>query len=97
MTNPSTLAEKLQAEATTQPFLCEPAAFFHCQTCKTATSLYGKDPVTDRPVLITVTCKRWGCGPCARAKVRRLAFLTHNANPNRLLTLTVAPSLYHSA
>jgi hypothetical protein len=39
------------------------------------------------------TCGKWQCPWCAQKKIRRLAWLTENAKPNRLLTLTVDPAV----
>ena len=59
----------------------------HCQWAKTVTGL---DPNTEKYVVISVTCKRWGCPYCAIRKIRRLAWMTKNAAPTRLLTTTIA-------
>jgi hypothetical protein len=39
------------------------------------------------------TCNRWSCPWCAAKKIARLSWLTQNAKPNRLLTLTVDPKI----
>lgn len=41
-----------------------------------------------------ITCKRWGCAPCGRQKIRDLAWWTKLACPNKLLTLTVDPKAH---
>ena len=56
--------------------------------CPWAKTVTGLDPNSDRYVAIGVTCKRWGCPYCAIRKIRRLAWMSRNAEPNRLLTLT---------
>jgi hypothetical protein len=65
-------------------------------TCPRATSVTCVSPDHESPLLFARTCKCWSCAVCARAKVRRLAWLTNLAAPNRLLTLTVDPSRYSS-
>lgn len=92
----NSLAEKMQAEPSVYRFICNPDAFKNVQSCQTASSLLGTDPNTDEKILVAVTCKRWGCEYCAKVKIKRLSWLTHNANPNRLLTLTIDPAMYES-
>ncbi len=47
-------------------------------------------------VLFVLSCRRWSCPTCSKTKIRKLAFGVRSAKPNRLLTLTVDPSLYLS-
>lgn len=63
-------------------------------TCKWATSAIVQHKVTGVYALRGVTCKRWNCPPCARRKIKDLAWWTKLASPNRLLTLTVDPKLH---
>lgn len=83
-------AEELQSHESA-PLLCPDhlkADEYSC--CPWAKSVVGLDPLSEQYVLVSVTCKRWGCPYCARRKVRRLAWMSKNANPSRLLTLTVS-------
>lgn len=43
-------------------------------------------------VIISITCKNWGCPVCGRKKVAHYAQKVSAAKPNRLITLTVNPS-----
>ena len=54
----------------------------------------GYDVNSDKNVLVAVTCKRWGCPYCANRKIRRLAWMSRNAEPTRLLTVTVSDKRY---
>ena len=64
--------------------------------CPWAKSILVIDPETEGLVLCPVTCKRWGCPFCAKNKIRKLAYLTNGAEPNRWIRLGVDPSLYSS-
>jgi hypothetical protein len=71
-----------------------PAEFKNYQTCPWAKTLVVEDIETGRPNVRSVTCKRWGCSYCAPRKIRKLAFLTNGAMPNRWIRLGVKPDLY---
>lgn len=73
-----------------------PASFRNFSCCPSATTLIVRSPITESLVLWPVTCKRWGCSFCANKKIRRLAHLVHNANPNRWIRLGVNPALYET-
>lgn len=73
-----------------------PATWKNWSTCPWAKSVLAIDHETDNLVLCPVTCKRWGCEYCAPRKIRKLAFLTNGAAPNRWIRLGVDPSLYES-
>jgi len=45
-------------------------------------------------MLQAVTCKTWSCRYCAQIKIKRLAYLTSEAKPNRFITLTTNPHLH---
>jgi hypothetical protein len=79
-----------------RPFLIVAANLIANPICPWATCMEAHDPLHNWNILITLTCKRWGCPICARQKVRCLAAKTMLAAPNRLLTLTIDPSLYSS-
>ena len=64
-----------------------PETWKNYSCCPWAKSILQIDPETDDLLLTPVTCKRWGCIYCARRKIRKLAFLTHGANPNRWIRL----------
>lgn len=73
-----------------------PATWRNYQTCPWATSIIAIDPETEGLVLCPLTCKRWGCAYCAPRKIRKLAFLTNGASPNRWIRLAVNPRNYDS-
>lgn len=73
-----------------------PKTFSLYSCCPWAKTVIVHDHETCRPVLRPVTCKRWGCSYCAPRKIRKLAFLTNGAMPNRWIRLGVNPSLYSS-
>lgn len=66
-------------------------------TCPAGSSVTGHDTNSDAWLLVTVTCKRWNCPYCANRKIRRLAWMVKNAQPNRLLTLTHSDTEWHHA
>lgn len=71
-----------------------PATFADYSVCPSAQTLIYLSNETGALTLWPVSCKRWGCPYCAPRKVRRLAFLTHAAQPNRWIRLGVNPALY---
>lgn len=73
-----------------------PATFKNFSCCPWAKSVLVKDCETDYVVLRPVTCKRWGCAYCAPRKIKKLAFLTNGAQPNRWIRLGVKPDLYET-
>ncbi len=75
-------------------FLIEPASFADKLTCLKAQTYCGYDQSTDRWIIVGKNCNQWSCPFCARVKIRKLAWLTERAKPNRLLTLTVAKTKY---
>lgn len=74
----------------------QPSCWKNYSSCPWAKTVICDDPISEDLICCHVTCKRWGCEYCARMKIRRLAYLTNGAKPNRMLTLTVDPSLYES-
>lgn len=78
------------------PFLVQPANLKYDLTCHHASTYTARVINSDALLVLGITCKRWSCRPCAQAKIRRLAVLTKLAAPNRLLTLTVDPSLWNA-
>jgi len=73
-----------------------PATWQNYTCCPWAKSILITDHETGGLVLCPVTCKRWGCPYCAKRKIRKLAFLTNGAKPNRWARLGVDPKLYDS-
>jgi len=71
-----------------------PATWKNYSCCPWAKTIVAIDPETDSLVCCPVTCKRWGCPYCAARKIRKLAFLTNGAAPNRWIRLGVDPALY---
>jgi len=45
-------------------------------------------------VLISITCKNWGCPICGRKKVAHYARKVEAAEPNRFITLTINPAMW---
>jgi hypothetical protein len=89
MEDSSSYAEQLQ-DHSCAPLLCPDVLnaknYTFCHWAKTVT---GFDVNAGHYVVVAVTCKRWGCPYCAVRKVRRLAWMSKNAVPTRLLTLTI--------
>lgn len=73
-----------------------PSTWRNYSCCPWAKSIIAIDPETEKLVLCPVTCKRWGCEYCAVRKIRKLAFLTNGAAPNRWIRLGVDPARYQS-
>jgi len=88
--NDTTYGERLQ-DHSAAPRLCPDVYNADDYTyCRWATTVTGFDANSEQYVAVGVTCKRWGCPFCNQKKVRRLAYLSKEAKPDRLLTLTVA-------
>lgn len=73
-----------------------PSVWKNYKCCPWAKTVIAIDPETDNLIACPVTCKRWGCAYCAPRKIRKLAFLTNAACPNRWIRLGVDPALYQS-
>ena len=71
-----------------------PSTFRNYTCCPWASSRIVRDVETGQPILCAVTCKRWGCSYCAPRRIKKLAFLTRGAEPNRWIRLGVNPALY---
>jgi hypothetical protein len=87
-------ADRPFAPATRRFLTPNPATFHNYTCCPWATSRIVIDPETNAKQLCPVTCKRWGCSFCAPRKIRKLAFLTNGAQPNRWIRLGVQPANY---
>ncbi len=94
-------------KSTVQEPLCQPPpsylvgpanadAYRYFGVCSHAQTLYAYSITHQVPVLFVLPCKRWSCRVCAEAKIKKLAHSVRSARPNRLVTLTVDPSLYVS-
>lgn len=70
--------------------------FGFLQTCPHAQTMEAYSPQFACTVWIALPCKQWSCRHCADVKIRQLSVRTESAKPNRLLTLTVDPSLYQN-
>ncbi len=64
------------------------------KTCHHAQTLEAYSEVLRATVWIPLPCKQWSCRFCCEDKIRRLSRRVESAKPNRLLTLTVDPSLW---
>lgn len=76
------------------PFTVQPADFRRAPICPSSATYAGLCVAEERQHVFAVTCKRWGCSYCSRAKIRQLAAKTAIAQPNRMLTLTLDPKYY---
>ena len=68
----------------------------HLDLCPRSTSMTALCEEYRCRALIALSCKQWDCRYCAPIKIRKLAAQTRDARPNRLLTLTIDPSLWAS-
>lgn len=96
MPDSTTYGERLQ-DHSAAPLLCPDllnADDYANSACHWATTVTGWDANCEQYVAVAVTCKRWGCPYCAIKKIRRLAWMSKNATPTRLLTLTVSDKRY---
>jgi len=66
------------------------------QVCPYATTLEGWSMALERWVVIQQRCKRWGCRYCGVRKTTHYARRVQDAEPNRLITLTVNPACWNS-
>lgn len=64
--------------------------------CPTSTVALAWSEALARSVVISVGCRRWACPFCGRRRVAALARKVEDAEPNRLVTLTVDPKLWES-
>lgn len=62
------------------------------ETCHHAQTLEAFSKSLQRTVWIPLPCNQWSCRFCANKKVKWLACRVDEAQPNRLLTLTVNPA-----
>jgi hypothetical protein len=69
-------------------------AFLDC--CPRAQTMTGYSMSYHSEVVYVLPCRTWSCRPCAERKIRELACIVRDVKPNRLMTLTVNPSLYQS-
>ncbi len=69
-------------------------AFDYLSVCPYAQTLTAYSLTHYTKILFVLPCRRWSCRVCSAAKIQRLAGTVRLAKPNRLLTLTVDPSLY---
>lgn len=70
--------------------------FKHFSTCPSAQTYVAYHVTFSLQILYALPCKRWSCRVCAQKKINTLSHQTAKARPNRLLTLTVNPALYHN-
>ncbi len=66
------------------------------QVCDRAQSLTAYSLTHQRMLLYALPCRTWSCRWCAQVKIKQLASMVMEAKPNRLLTLTVDPSMHLS-
>ncbi len=89
-------ADKPQEREPLQWLTPRPEVWRNYSSCPWAKTIIHVDHETDDLLLTPVTCKRWGCIYCARKKIRKLAFLTNGAEPNRMMRLGVDPEKWDS-
>jgi len=66
------------------------------KTCPRATTLIARSQSLDTLVVIALSCKTWSCPYCGPRKMRALAVRVREAEPNKLVTLTINPALYEN-
>lgn len=66
------------------------------QTCPYAKTLTGYSQTLERWCVIQIRCKRWGCRYCGERKTVAFGFRVSDAQPNRLITLTIATKSWSS-
>ncbi len=66
------------------------------ETCPSAKTLHGWSETIERWCVIQIRCKRWGCRHCGERKIRHFGLKCQNAEPNRLITLTVDTKIWES-
>lgn len=71
-------------------------AYRYFGVCPHAQTLTAYSITHSAEVLFVLSCRRWSCRLCAETKIRKLAYSVRQANPNRLLTLTVDPARHAS-
>ena len=71
-------------------------AYRYFDTCPQARTLSAYSLAHNAYVLFDLPCQTWSCRYCAENKIKKLAAITMLAAPNRLLTLTINPSLFLS-
>lgn len=71
-------------------------AFRYLGVCPRSQTLVAYSITYQSDVLFALPCRTWSCRVCAEIKIKALAVAVQLAAPNRLLTLTVDPSLYLS-
>ena len=72
------------------------STFRYLDACPRSQSLVAYSITHSCLVLYALSCRTWSCRTCAEKKIKKLACDVQRAQPNRLLTLTVDPSLYLS-
>ena len=80
-------------------FLIRPAtssSAMHLATCPRAQTLQAYSLTFGCECLLTLPCKTWSCRVCSVQKIKVLSLAVQSAKPNRLLTLTIDPSLHIS-
>lgn len=60
------------------------------KTCPSAKTLTGFSRTLNRWCVIQIRCKRWGCRHCGERKIVHFGWKCQNAEPNRLVTLTIS-------
>jgi len=85
-----------QCQTYPRDYICSPIDQSKTLTCPFAQTLDAFWAERNSRVVFGMPCKRWGCSWCARSKIKALAGRTQTADPKRLLTLTIDPSLYSS-
>lgn len=64
--------------------------------CTAATTITAWSQTHRAEVVLASTCEAWSCRCCGEHKAKRLARIAQAAKPNRLITLTVNPTLHDS-
>jgi len=64
--------------------------------CRFASTLTAWSQSLNCEIIVAVTCKQWTCRFCGEQKAKKLAATASTAKPNKLITLTVRPSLHET-
>lgn len=93
---PSYLVGRWEGQPPTHQIRTIGSLFGFLGTCPHAQTMEAFSSQFRSTVWIALPCRQWTCRHCAQVKIRQLSVKTEKARPNRLLTLTVDPSLWEN-
>jgi len=77
-------------------FICSLPMLYDISVCPNAQTLLAHDIDFDENLVLVLPCKQWSCRSCSTKKIAALAYRTGQAQPNRLLTLTINPARHET-